>query len=166
MAEPVEKPKWQDLVKQPGEWKDVKYSDPRLDDFAEVVEKRYGLPGGLLISIKNAGERSNSNQVSPKGAKGVMQFIDATRNQYQHDPSNPFASIDAAGRYFKDLLKRYDGNVKAAVTEYNGGVVQARGVQKGYQPTALETQKYLQRIKDYMTERQKKLQEQKAKEQG
>lgn len=163
MTDPVkpEKPDWQGLVKTPAEWPQVKYSDPRLDEFAFVVEDRYELPKGLLVAIKNAGERSNTGQVSPKGAKGVMQFIDSTRQSYQHDPSNPFASIDAAGRYFQDLLKRYKGDVKAAVTEYNGGVVQAKRVQQGGSPTALETQKYLARIKQYMTDRAKKEQEKK-----
>lgn len=141
---------WQELAKNPDEYKTVGYSDPRLDDFAHVVEQRYNLPEGLLVAVKNAGERSNTGQVSSAGAKGVMQFIDSTRKQYQHDPSNPFASIDAAGRYFSDLLKKYNGNVKAAVTEYNGGVVQAEHVAGGGAPTADETKQYLRRIKQYM----------------
>lgn len=141
---------WQELARNPEEYAKVKYNDPRLDSFAHVVEERYGLPKGLLVAIKNAGERSNSNQVSSAGAKGVMQFIDSTRKHYDHDPSNPFASIDAAGRYFSDLMTRYNGNVKAAVTEYNGGVVQANRVAEGGNPTANETQQYLHRIREYM----------------
>lgn len=141
---------WKDLVKDPEAWKSLKYNDPRLDEFAHATEEHYGLPFGLLEAIKNAGERSNSNQVSPAGAKGVMQFIDSTRKHYEHDPSNPFESIDAAGRYFKDLLVRYNGNVKAAITEYNGGVVQAHHVAQGGSPTADETKQYIHRIKQYM----------------
>lgn len=147
---------WKALAKNPDEWGDVKYNDPRLDEFTGVVEERYKLPKGLLIAVKNAGERSNSWQVSSAGAKGVMQFIDSTRKQYKHDPQNPFASIDAAGRYFADLMERYDGNVKAAITEYNGGRRQALRVMEGGNPTALETIKYLARIKEFMTERHKK----------
>lgn len=147
-------PAWKALAKNPDEWKSVKYDDPRLDEFTAVVEQRYGLPPGLLLAVKNAGERSNSWQESPKGAKGVMQFIEATRKAYDHDPANPFASIDAAGRYFNDLMKRYDGNVKAAITEYNGGRKQALAVMEGGNPTAKETIEYLKRIKKYMEERQ------------
>lgn len=141
---------WQELANNPSEYTKVKYNDPRLDEFAHVVEQHYGLPPGLLLAVKNAGERSNTDQVSPAGAKGVMQFIDSTRKQYQHDPSDPFASIDAAGRYFSDMLKKYNGNVKAAVTEYNGGVEQAKHVLAGGDPTAEETQHYIQRIKQYL----------------
>lgn len=144
---------WQDLVKDKEEAQRVKYNDPRLDDFAGVVEQRYSLPPGLLVAIKNAGERSNTGQVSSAGAKGVMQFIDSTRKAYDHDPNDPFASIDAAGRYFADLLNRYNGNVKAAITEYNGGVGQAKTVVKGGEPVAEETINYLKHIKEYMIKR-------------
>lgn len=143
-------PSWKELANNPDEFATVKYNDPRLDEFTGVVEQKYGLPQGLLLSIKNAGERSQSWQESPAGAKGVMQFIDSTRRSYEHDVKDPFASIDAAGRYFQDLLGRYKGNVKAAVTEYNGGVRQAQSVAAGGQPTAKETKDYLARIKAYM----------------
>lgn len=154
MTQPI-KPtgSWQELASNHEEYRKVEYNDPRLDEFTGVVEKRYSLPPGLLLAIKNAGERSNSWQESGAGAKGVMQFIDTTRKAYQHDYMNPFASIDAAGRYFQDLLKRYDGNVKAAITEYNGGVRQAKTVASGGEPTAEETVNYLSRIKEFMSQR-------------
>lgn len=151
----VPKNSWQALTKSPEEYSKLRNDDPRLDDFAGVVEERYGLPSGLIVAVKNAGEKSQSHEVSPKGAKGVMQFIDSTRKAYPHDPANPFASIDAAGQYFKDLLGRYKGNVKAAVTEYNGGGRQAKAVMAGGEPTAKETQDYLARIKKYMENRGK-----------
>lgn len=144
---------WQELVKQKDQYASVKHDDPRLDDFAGVVESRYGLPSGLLVAVKNAGEKSERGQTSPKGAQGVMQFIPSTRQAYEHDPANPFASIDAAGRYFKDLMAKYNGNVKAAITEYNGGVVQAKAVMNGGEPTSTETVNYLKRIKKYMQNR-------------
>jgi len=144
---------WKELVKKPEEYSKVKHNDPRLDEFAGVVEQRYGLPPGILVAVKNAGEKSETGQTSSAGAQGVMQFIPATRKAYEHDVGNPFASIDAAGRYFKDLMDRYDGNVKAAITEYNGGTKQAKAVMDGGEPTATETVNYLKRIKKYMQNR-------------
>lgn len=126
----------------------IKYNDPRLNDYATQVEKREGLPAGLLNSIKNRGEQSNSNQVSSKGARGVMQFMQPTWDQYgKGDPTDPYASIDAAGKYFKDLLKRYNGNVDAAITEYNGGTKQAQAVQAGGKPWVPETIAYLDNVR-------------------
>lgn len=125
------------------------YSSPELDEYSGFVERRHGLPNGLLKAVKNLGERSNSGQVSPKGARGVMQFMPTTWGQYgKGDPTDPVASLDAAGAYFKDLLARYDGNVDAAVTEYNGGIKQARAVQAGGAPWVPETVQYLQRVRD------------------
>ncbi|HOV58354.1 MAG TPA: transglycosylase SLT domain-containing protein, partial [Rhodanobacteraceae bacterium] len=133
----------------PEQRRSLRYNSPELDEYASFVERRNGLPEGLIKAIKNAGERSNSNQVSPKGAQGVMQFIPGTWKQYgkDADPSDPVASIDAAGAYFKDLLQRYNGNVDAAVTEYNGGVKQAQTVAGGGSPWVPETVAYLARIR-------------------
>lgn len=128
----------------------IPYNDPRLDSFAGEVERKYQLPHGLIESVKNAGERTNSWQVSPKGAKGTMQFIDSTRAQYQHDYNDPLASIDASGRYFRDLLKQYNGNARAALAHYNGGTKNGKAVLAGQKPVSEETQGYLRRIQQYM----------------
>ena len=138
----------------PEQRKSLRYNSPELDEYASFVEQRYGLPPGLIKAIKNSGERSNSNQVSLKGAQGVMQFIPGTWKQYgkDADPTDPVASIDAAGAYFKDLLQRYNGNVDAAVTEYNGGVKQAQAVAGGGNPWVPETVSYLARIRQALAQ--------------
>ena len=152
MAEP-----WKELVNMPAkELEKVPYNDPRLDAFAEAVEQRYGLPAGLIEAVKNAGERTQTTQVSNKGAKGVMQFIDATRESYPHDYKNPLASIDASGQYFSDLLKQYKGNVKAAVAAYNGGTAAGKAVLAGKEPPAEETRNYWSRLQTYMKDKTKK----------
>ncbi|CUJ79107.1 Transglycosylase SLT domain [Achromobacter sp. 2789STDY5608633] len=142
-------PSW---LKPKGSGDGMRYDDPKLNEYATKVEQENGLPPGLLNAIKNQGERSNSDQVSPAGAKGVMQFMPGTWEQYgKGEITNPYDSIDAAGRYFVDLLKRYNGNVDAAITEYNGGVKQARAVQAGGTPSATETINYLARVKEGLT---------------
>ncbi|MFY2587442.1 lytic transglycosylase domain-containing protein, partial [Achromobacter xylosoxidans] len=142
-------PSW---LKPKGGSDGMRYDDPKLNEYATKVEQENGLPPGLLNAIKNQGERSNSDQVSPAGAKGVMQFMPGTWEQYgKGEITNPYDSIDAAGRYFVDLLKRYNGNVDAAITEYNGGIKQARAVQAGGSPSATETINYLARVKEGLT---------------
>lgn len=127
------------------------YNAPELDQFALATEQHYGLPPGLILAVKNAGERSNSDQVSPKGAKGVMQFIDDTRAAYPHDSSDPKQSIDAAGRYFVDLLHQYRGNPMAALAHYNGGGWNAQDVLAGRPPRSPETRAYLDRVRQYLS---------------
>ena len=60
---------------------------------------------------------------------------------------DPVASIDAAGAYFGDLLQRYNGNVDAAVTEYNGGVKQAQTVAEAEARGFRKQLRYLARIR-------------------
>jgi len=154
-------PTWKELVKNKSEWKKLQYNDPRLDEFALEVENRYGLPKGMVLAIKNAGERTNPGQVSPKGAQGIMQFMPATqklqKGMFKHDPDNPFASIDAAGKYLKFTLEnQYKGNALAAVADYNGGPAAGKALMAGETPPAKETQEYVERIKTYLTEKYKK----------
>jgi soluble lytic murein transglycosylase-like protein len=148
---------WKELTALPKqELAKIQYNDPRLDSFSTTVEQRYELPPGLIEAVKNAGERSNTNQVSPKGAKGVMQFMDKTREAYPHDYNNPLESINAAGVYFKDLLKQYNGNVKAAISAYNGGTKAGKAVLEGKDPPSAETRKYWTNIYDYLDAKNKK----------
>lgn len=141
-----------DLVSMPvAERKALPYNSPSLDAYATQVAQQNGVPPAFLLFIKNAGERSNSDQVSSAGAKGVMQFIDDTWTTYGKgaDPTDPVASINAAGAYARDLLNRYNGNVRAAAAEYNGGVSQAKRVMAGLEPNKPETAAYLKRLDNY-----------------
>ncbi len=151
---------WQELNNlSPEALAKVKYNDPRLDSFANAVEDRYGLPKDLLVAVKNAGERSNTGQVSvlpngQPGAEGVMQFIPKTRKDYPHDVNDPRASIDAAGRYFQDLIKMYKGDALAAVAHYNGGTVNGKALFNNKPlPSQSETLPYIKRIQEYMKKR-------------
>jgi len=125
----------------------LRFDAPELNDYAALVEARHGLPPGTLNALKNAGERSNSDQVSPAGARGVMQFMPATWAAYgEGDITDPVASIDAAGRYMADLIQQYDGNLLAAVAHYNGGGRAGNAVLNGEAPPAAETRGYLARV--------------------
>lgn len=132
--------------------KKLKYDSPQLDAYAAHVEQKYGLPDGVLVAIKNSGERSNSDQVSPAGAQGVMQFIPSTWKAYGKglDPTDPVHSIDAAGRFWADLIKQYDGNVLAAAAHYNGGTKQGKLVASGKRPSNAETAGYVDRIERHL----------------
>ncbi|MET3631645.1 transglycosylase SLT domain-containing protein [Burkholderia sp. 572] len=131
--------------------KQLPYDSPILDAYAVQVAQRENIPASLLLFIKNRGEMSNSNQVSSANAQGVMQFIPRTWKAFGNgDPKDPVNSIDAAGRYAKDLMQRYDGNVRAALAEYDGGLDQAALVLDKKAPSKSETAAYLKRYDDYV----------------
>lgn len=127
--------------------KALPYNAPELDSYAVQAAQQAGVPPSVLLFLKNGGEKSNSNQVSPKGAKGVMQFMDPTFAQFgKGDPTDPVNSIDAGANYLAYLGQKYDGDWRAAVTEYDGGVKQAEAVHAGGAPTSPETIAYLKRF--------------------
>lgn len=129
----------------------LRYDAPELNEYAALVEERHGLPAGLINALKNAGERSNSNQTSPAGARGVMQFMPENLEKYGvTDPTDPLQMLDAAGRYLSDTKRQYGGNVDAMIADYNGGPRQARWVMRGQEPAAKETRDYLARVKEWM----------------
>lgn len=124
----------------------VPYNSPELDQIAVSAAQESGIPPKLLLAIKNAGEKSNNDQVSKKGAAGVMQFMPETAKAYGVDSTNPASAIKGAGRYLADLIKQYRGNVAAAVAHYNGGSTQGALVAAGKPPTYPETRAYLERV--------------------
>jgi soluble lytic murein transglycosylase-like protein len=89
-----------------------------------IVEasKRYQIDARLLRSICFAESRFQINAVSPKGALGPMQFMPETAARYGlTNPFNPRTAIDAAARYLRDLLARFNGRIDLAVAAYNAG---------------------------------------------
>jgi hypothetical protein len=131
------------------------YNDARLDAYAVTAAQRAGVPPEVLLAIKNAGEKSgNSGATSPVGAKGIMQFMDATWGQYGkgRDVRDPVANLDAAADFVADLGRQYDGNWRAVIAHYNGGGKAAEAVRAGKAPPAAETRAYLERTDRFMAE--------------
>lgn len=118
--------------------------DDDLPQTPEEAEKMYDLPPGIISGLKLA-ENSAPNAVSPKGARGPMQFMPKTWAQYGmgRDITNGPASFDAAARMMVDLGKEYNGDWTAAQAHYNGGYPAGRAVAAGKAPPADETRKYL-----------------------
>lgn len=126
------------------------HDHPALNDYADRVSQRIGIPG-ILNALKNAGERSESGQTSPKGAQGVMQFIPATAKRYGlTDPTDPLASIDAAGKYVTDIAAKLKTQDPALIgAAYNAGENRP-SLAQGRIPPIPETQAYAARVKAYM----------------
>ncbi|MCW3676300.1 lytic transglycosylase domain-containing protein [Burkholderia cenocepacia] len=133
------------------------YNDPRLDDYAAQAAQRVGLPSefaDLMVALKNAGEKSNSGQVSPKGAAGVSQMMPENLRKYGvTDPTDPVQALDGMAKYLADTRQQYGDNLAAIIADYNGGPKQAAAVLQGRQPPAAETRAYLQRVQTYLADR-------------
>ena len=127
--------------------KKLRYNDPQLDAYAAQMEAQYKLPPGIIVALKNQGEKSNSWQTSPAGAQGVMQLMPVNQRKFGvTDPTDPVQSIEGAAKYLAATSKQYKGNMAAMVADYNGGPRQAKAVVDGRQPKAKETRDYLSRV--------------------
>ena len=138
----------------------------RLEPFIVAAALRYEIDARILRAICFVESRFQINAVSPKGARGPMQFMPETAARYGlRDPHNPEQAIDAAARYFRDLLRRFGGRVDLAVAAYNAGegavtsfltgkplilrdgrIINARGLVTGGIPPYMETRRYVRSV--------------------
>jgi hypothetical protein len=90
-----------------------------------------GALGALASRIEHLGERSRQDQVSPKGARGVMQVMPGTAEdvarkhgiawsgkRYRDDAGY---SRQLGGAYLSDMLGHYEGDEALATAAYNAG---------------------------------------------
>lgn len=138
----------------------------RLEPFIVAAAMRHDVDARILRAICFIESRYRINVISPKGARGPMRFMPETAARYGlRDLHDPQQAIDAAARYFRALLRRFDGRVDLAVAAYNAGegavssfltgkplilrdgrIVNARGVVTGGIPPYAETQRYVRSV--------------------
>lgn len=108
------------------------------------LEKRHGLPSGLLNAVMQVESRGNVNAVSPRGARGAFQFMPATAKQYGVNTSDMGSSADGAARMYADLLKQSGGDLPKALAGYNWG--QGNVSRKGMDNMPAETRQYISKV--------------------
>lgn len=128
--------------------------------------KRYGIDPSILWTLCFVESRFKVEAISPKGARGPMQFMPDTALRYGlSNPHDPKAAIDAAARYLRDLLNRFGGRLDLALAAYNSGegavesfltgrplllrtgkIINPRGLVTGGIPPYAETRNYVTSI--------------------
>lgn len=90
---------------------------PFLDDL-----KAIGLDKTIAIRQIYAESSFNPKATSPKGAKGLTQFIPSTWSSYSTgDPYNVSDSLKAYPKLMKDLMAKYPNRIDLALASYNSG---------------------------------------------
>jgi soluble lytic murein transglycosylase-like protein len=118
----------------PSSWTPLAAAQPYLEAIAQA-ENRYGLPANLLarqLDIESdhfAPDVIDGSRISATGDVGIAQFQPATAAELGVDPTDAFASIDAAARYDRQLFDQF-GAWDAALAAYNWGQgnVQRKGI--------------------------------------
>ena len=76
----------------------------------------------LIWTVAYLETRFQPREVSPKGARGMMQFMPATAKRYNlRDPHDPAQAIDAAARYLRDLQAIFGNRLELILAAYNAG---------------------------------------------
>ncbi len=135
--------------------------------------KRYGIDPRILSGVCFIESRYRLDAISPRGARGPMQFMPDTARRYGlQNPHDPRAAIDAGARYLRDLLVRFNGRLDLALAAYNAGegtvesfrtgrplrltsskIINPRGLVTGGLPPYAETQKYVNSIIGFFMQR-------------
>lgn len=101
---------------------DNNQSNHHLHPIIIEVAQRYEIEPALVNAIIMVESGYNPTAISKRGAKGLMQLMPATAEALGvEDSFNPKQNIDGGVRYFKQLVDKFDGDVKLALAAYNAG---------------------------------------------
>lgn len=120
---------------------------PAQDLWKLIVETatKEGLNPLLLRAVVNRESGGRPCAVSSKGAEGLMQLMPSTSSDLGvRDAFDAAENIAGGARYLKQMLERYQGDLRLALAAYNAGpqrVDDAKGV-----PPIAETQAYVEAI--------------------
>ena len=120
----------------------------RMKKIEPIIQKaaaRFGVDADLIRSVIVNESAGVPEAVSSKGAKGLMQLMDATAKEMGvKNIWDPVENIFGGTRYLKMLLDRFSGDEVLAVSSYNAG---PGNVEKyGGIPPFKETKTYVKRV--------------------
>jgi Rod binding domain-containing protein len=129
--------------------RNVKSAVGQYDDIINEASVRHGVDTSLIKAVIASESGGNPKAHSSANAKGLMQLIDSTATMVGvKNVWDPKQNINGGTKYLKQLLDKFDGNVKLAVASYNAGPARVER-HKGIPPIP-ETQKYVKRVMQYV----------------
>ena len=126
----------------------AKRPEQLFDPFIHKAARRYDVDPALVKAIIRAESGYDPKAISKRGAKGLMQLMPVTAKALGvEDCFNPEHNIDGGVKYFKELLERFNGNVKLSLAAYNAGSRKVRLY--GGVPPFRATEYYIERVFEY-----------------
>ena len=90
--------------------------------FIIQTASHYQIDPALIKAIIMAESGYNTKATSKRGAKGLMQLMPGTAQSLGvEDIFNPHQNITGGIQYFKQMVNRFNGDVKLALAAYNAG---------------------------------------------
>lgn len=104
---------------------EILYPSPYLSDLRKAL-KSYQLDPIIVLSLIRQESVFNPQARSPVGARGLMQLMPTTARRLRRSVRdkhlvNPTTNIEIGTLYFRNLMKRYDGNLVYVLGAYNAG---------------------------------------------
>lgn len=119
----------------------------KLDTVITKAAQKHDLDKKLIQSVIACESYANPNAVSPVGAKGLMQLMDATAKSLDvTDSFNIEQNINGGSKYLRQMLDKYE-DLDKALAAYNAGpavVDKYNGI-----PPYKETINYVEKVKTY-----------------
>ena len=120
-------------------------ADPELSPLIDKAAKQHQLQPKLIRGVIEQESAFHACAISSKGAKGLMQLMPATIEQFKvTDVFDPQQNIEAGATFLRQLLDKYKGDIKLALAAYNAGP--ATVDKTGGIPDIKETQDYVEQI--------------------
>ena len=116
-------------------------------DLIHKIAERHGLNPVLLAAMVRHESGFDTEALSPRGARGLMQLMPSTAERFgvsQYDLYDPELNLDAGARYVSWLVRRFDHELPLVLAAFNSGegsVDKFDGV-----PPYRETREYVNRI--------------------
>jgi hypothetical protein len=119
-------------------------ANPTIADLVRRVAQEEGIDEDQFLALVYQESRFNPCAKSGAGAMGLAQLMPGTASDLGVDPHNIEQNLRGGARYYKQQLRRFNGDVSLALAAYNAG---PGAVQKyGGIPPYRETQGYVASI--------------------
>ena len=119
-------------------------ANPAIAGLVRRIAREEGIDENQFLALVYQESRFNPCAKSSAGAIGLSQLMPGTAGDLGVDPYNIEQNLRGGARYYKQQLRRYNGNVSLALAAYNAG---HGNVQKyGGIPPFKETQGYVASI--------------------
>ena len=118
-------------------------------DMVNDAAKQSGVDPQTLTRLLYRESQFDPKAVSPAGAKGIGQFMDATAKEEGVDVKDPKSSIYGSAKYLRKMTDMFNGNEQLGMAAYNWGPGNVHNwLKNGADPSKLpaETRDYVNAI--------------------